>query len=123
MLTSTGTVKECRCHQGDYADSNVLWHTVSLPVKAKEKVPRNHDTGKLTRPYSCPGCEWALRLCPPPDSVLLKFRLPEESRFDFLLGAVGIALNGDRGGMVQDPIEDGGSDDRVTEDLIPQAEG
>jgi len=46
----------------------------------------------------------------------------DETRVDLFLEAIGVALDIDRGGMMQDAVQDGRGDDRITEDLIPLTE-
>jgi hypothetical protein len=60
----------------------------------------------------------------PPGPFLRFFSLglSDEARFDFFPEPVGVALDVDRGGVVQDPVQDGRGDDRVAEDLVPLGE-
>jgi hypothetical protein len=54
--------------------------------------------------------------------VLLDFGLSDEPRFDLFSEPIRVALDIDRGRMMQDPVQDGRRDHRITEDLVPLRE-
>ena len=74
-------------------------------------------------------CQWALKNDPlgalkidPLFRILLDFGLSNEPRFDLFLEPIRAAFDIDCGRMMEDPVQDGRGDDRITEDLVPLTE-
>jgi len=87
---------------------------------------------RSTVPWNVPGvreCQGATKNDPlgalkidPLFRVLLDFGLSDEPRFDLFSEPIRVALDIDRGRMMQDPVQDGRRDHRITEDLVPLGE-
>ncbi len=54
--------------------------------------------------------------------IFLDLGLSDEARFNLFPETIGVALDVDCRRVMEDPIEDGGGDHRVPEDLVPLAE-
>jgi hypothetical protein len=55
--------------------------------------------------------------------VLFNLWLSDEPRFDLFAKTIRVALDADRRGVIENPVQDGCCDHLIPEDLIPLAEG